>query len=223
MTIEQSLNAYADSVPEDALFEKIAGDLRSAGFSINPASLPSDFTALLLQRIHDIDEAKFASAGIGRGDDYIAKQSVRTDEISWIYDDSAAGVGWNKWAERLRCYLNRALLLGLFSFESHFSHYGKGDFYKRHFDAFVGDKNRILSIVVYLNPIWGESDGGELVIYQNEADIKGIKVAPLNGTVVVFLSEEFPHEVLPAMRDRYAIAGWYRANTSTATKVDPPI
>lgn len=34
------------------------------------------------------------------------------------------------------------------------------------------------------------------------------------GTLVVFLSEEFEHEVLPAKRDRYSIAGWFRVNPS---------
>ncbi|MEC7468361.1 MAG: 2OG-Fe(II) oxygenase, partial [Pseudomonadota bacterium] len=33
---------------------------------------------------------------------------------------------------------------------------------------------------------------------------------------------EFPHEVLPATRDRFSIAGWFRVNNSTAQRVDPP-
>ena len=49
-----------------------------------------------------------------------------------------------------------------------------------------------------------------------------ITVTPNFGTIVVFLSEEFPHEVLPALRDRYAIAGWFRLNTSIANNIDPP-
>jgi SM-20-related protein len=40
--------------------------------------------------------------------------------------------------------------------------------------------------------------------------------------LVVFLSEEFPHEVLPTATDRYSIAGWFRVNTSSAERVDPP-
>ena len=35
-------------------------------------------------------------------------------------------------------------------------------------------------------------------------------------------SKEFPHEVLPANRDRYSVAGWFRVNTSLANKADPP-
>ena len=87
---------------------------------------------------------------------------------------------------------------------------------------FKGQQNRVLSLVVYLNPGWQHEDGGELVLYRDESDAEGIRVTPLMGTVVVFLSEEFPHEVLPAQRDRYSIAGWFRVNTSLAGAIDPP-
>jgi len=112
--------------------------------------------------------------------------------------------------------------MGLFSFESHLAHYGNGDFYKRHYDAFQNQRSRVLSMVVYLNQSWGPDDGGELVLYREDVDQEGIRVTPLMGTVVLFLSEEFPHAVLPAKRDRYSIAGWYRVNGSTPDRVDPP-
>jgi SM-20-related protein len=53
-------------------------------------------------------------------------------------------------------------------------------------------------------------------------DNSKIKVLPSFGTIVVFLSEEFPHEVLPAKRDRYSIAGWFRLNNSIDNNIDPP-
>lgn len=40
---------------------------------------------------------------------------------------------------------------------------------------------------------------------------------------MLFLSEEFPHEVLPASRERYSIAGWFRVNGNGAGRVDPPL
>ena len=114
-------------------------------------------------------------------------------------------------------------MLGLFTFESHFAHYAPGAFYKTHLDAFRGQANRILSVVLYLNPDWADDEGGEMVLYQEtEPNQKLFTVKPELGTLAVFLSEEFPHEVLPAKRDRYSIAGWYRVNTSTGNKVDPP-
>lgn len=120
-------------------------------------------------------------------------------------------------------FLNRRLFLGLFSFESHFAHYGPGDYYKRNYDAIRGEANRVLSVVVYFNADWTGADGGELVLYKDGYDNNGVKVFPLLGTMVTFLSEEFPHEVLPANRDRYSIAGWFRVNASVSSKVDPPL
>jgi len=127
-----------------------------------------------------------------------------------------------RWATDLQTYLNRRLYLGLFSFESHFAHYAFGDYYKRHYDALRGEANRVLSIFIHLNSGWGGTDGGELLLYQDDADQDGVKIVPLFGTIVVFLNEEFPHEVLPSRRDGFSVAGWYRVNSSLDNKIDPP-
>lgn len=37
-------------------------------------------------------------------------------------------------------------------------------------------------------------------------------VQPKGGRLVVFLSEQFPHEVLTSHVDRFSIAGWFRIN-----------
>lgn len=212
-----------DSDISDQLFARIAEDISSKGYSINPSALPIELGNSLLQHVNTMNRDKFDPAGIGREQQLMLNEFVRSDEICWITGESEAGKEWLQWANQLQVYLNRSLFLGLFSFESHFAHYARGDFYKRHVDAFKGEANRILTIVVYLNPDWGVDDGGELVLYIDEHDMTGIKVTPLMGTVAVFLSEDFPHEVLAANRDRYSIAGWYRVNTSTAERVDPPV
>ena len=212
-----------DSDISDQLFARIAEDISSKGYSINPSALPIELGNSLLQHVNNMNRDKFDPAGIGREQQLMLNEFVRSDEICWITGESKAGKEWLQWANQLQVYLNRSLFLGLFSFESHFAHYARGDFYKRHVDAFKGEANRILTIVVYLNPDWGVDDGGELVLYIDEHDMTGIKVTPLMGTVAVFLSEDFPHEVLAANRDRYSIAGWFRVNTSTAERVDPPV
>ena len=220
------------NVREDDLFMRIAADIREKGYSINPVALPLDLADNLLKHVQALGQEHFNRAGIGREKDYIRNDFVRTDEVCWITGESPAGREWLAWAGRLQQFLNRQLLLGLFSFESHFAHYRPGDFYRRHVDAFKGEANRVLSLVVYLNPGWLPNDGGELVLYLDDAGTSGtagadiryeaLKVTPAMATVVAFLSEEFPHEVLPASRDRYSIAGWYRVNTSTMHKIDPP-
>ena len=208
---------------DEALFTRIAQDVERQGYSICPAALPEDLAVSLYLYQQSIGAEQFINAGIGRGDAYLKNEFVRTDEICWINGESVAGKQWLNWAERLQVFLNRRLFLGLFSFESHFAHYHPGDYYKKHYDAFKGEANRVLSVVVYLNPGWNSEDGGELVLYKDDNDKEGIRVVPLMGTVVVFLSETFPHEVLPTIRDRYSIAGWFRVNTSVSDKVDPPL
>ncbi|WP_394131095.1 2OG-Fe(II) oxygenase [Shewanella maritima] len=210
------------------LFDSITNDIIDKGYSISHYALPDELTTLLLQHITTLPKGNYKRAGIGRAKEHAISDVIRTDEISWITNNSIATCAWIKWTRSLQNYLNRRLFLGLFSFESHFSLYTKGDFYKKHKDAFKGEDNRVLSVVVYLNKNWSVADGGELVIYENEsptafvADHSIATVMPFLGTIVVFLSEEFPHEVLPSECDRYSIAGWFRLNNSTFNKIDPP-
>jgi SM-20-related protein len=122
--------------------------------------------------------------------------------------------------QALQLYLNKQLLLGLFSFESHFSHYAPGDYYKRHKDAFKGEANRVLSLVLYLNSAWQQDDGGELVLYAPEderpgalascgIDDGGLKVTPLLGTWRFFSVKTSPTRYCPlpaiAMRSQAGI------------------
>ncbi|MBN7795060.1 2OG-Fe(II) oxygenase [Parahaliea mediterranea] len=212
------------ATPQDdgALFDRIADALRERGYAVCPNALPPALCAALLAQLQAMNSADFSRAGVGREEDWTLNNFVRSDAICWITGASPAGGDWLDWASRLRQHLNRQLLLGLFSFESHFAHYRPGDFYRKHLDAFRGDTNRVLSVVAYLNPDWQAPDGGELLMYLDAEGGNTLKVLPGLGTVVVFLSEEFPHEVLPARRDRYSIAGWYRVNTSRGDRIDPP-
>lgn len=213
---------HGGDADDDLLFSLIADDLLARGYSIRPAALPESVTQPLYLHQQGLDSDNYSDAGVGRGGHYLKNDFVRNDEICWITGTSSAGRIWLEWAAQLQGFLNRRLFLGLFSFESHFAHYAPGHFYRRHYDAFRGETNRVLSIVVYLNPGWLGEDGGELVLYAGDGDRTGTKIIPLYGTIVAFLSEEFPHEVLPARRDRYSVAGWYRVNTSMRGRIDPP-
>ncbi len=222
MSALASHSAEGAPLADPQLFARIAADLRDRGYSVCPGALPLALAGGLLDHLHTMSAAHFTAAGVGRENAHTLNSFVRTDAICWITGESSAGRRWLAWAEALRQSLNRELLLGLFSFESHFAHYRPGDFYRKHVDAFRGEANRVLSVVAYLNPGWQGDNGGELRLYTGTDDEAALLVQPLHGTVVVFLSEEFPHEVLPANRDRYSIAGWFRVNGSTAARVDPP-
>ena len=154
-------------------------------------------------------------AGVGRTEDNTLDLSIRRDKTRWFDRSSTAQTDYLDLMETVRQTVNQELFLGLFSYEAHFAVYEPGGFYKRHFDAFRGRRNRMLSSVFYLNEDWQPGLEGELLIYAPEADEHAAPieaVLPEIGTLVLFLSEDIPHEVRPTARDRYSIAGWFRVN-----------
>ena len=108
--------------------------------------------------------------------------------------------------------LNRELYLGLAELEWHFARYPAGSFYQRHLDQHRDQDTRAVTVVQYLNRDWTENDGGQLRIYLDAEN--QIDVTPHGGTLVVFLSNRFEHEVLPARRERLSLTGWYRRRIS---------
>ena len=197
------------------LLNTIMDALRSDGYVVVDDALPAALSRALQQRILAIkNTGDLKVAGIGRRDDHTIARSIRQDSIQWMNRSDASESGWLTAMEHLRGYANRELLLGLFEYESHFAHYPPGTGYKKHYDAFKGQSNRVLSTVYYLNDNWQPGDGGELAIYDAEEDQLITQVQPVLNRLVIFLSEEFPHEVLPAKNHRYSIAGWFRVNNS---------
>lgn len=212
---------------ERGIFELIAGGLRTQGWCVVTDALPPALATGLFKQVRAPGKNRFVLAGVGRSAAHVHNRFVRRDRIRWIDGSVEAEQQWLCWCARLQSFLNRQLFLGLFSFESHFAHYQPGDFYKKHVDAFRPAANergsrRVLSLVTYLNPGWQLADGGELVMYDTAGAAIIQKVMPAYGTLVVFLSTEVPHEVLPATRDRYSIAGWFRVNGSVADRPEPP-
>jgi SM-20-related protein len=70
----------------------------------------------------------------------------------------------------------------------------------------------VVSIILYLNDSWKEADGGQLRLYlpQDDGTERVEDVLPIGGRLVVFLSAEVPHEVLPTHKPRLSITGWLR-------------
>lgn len=151
------------------------------------------------------------SAGIGRGADLVRDRAVRRDRISWLQGITPAQAELFRFLDSIRSGLNQRLFLGLKRFETHYATYHPGDFYKRHLDSFHGRASRVVSLVLYLNEDWSPGDGGELQVFNrdNESEVCGM-VPPEVGRMALFLSEEIPHEVLPANRTRYSLACWFR-------------
>lgn len=163
----------------------------------------------LLAELQSLSAAAFKNAGTGRHLGHEIRKTVRGDSTSWLDDETTTGKAWLRWTAALQLHLNRHLFLGLGTLESHYSRYAIGDFYDKHMDAFVGQSNRKISLVVYLNENWVAEDEGELLLYVGKDHKTVLKVEPTFGTIVIFLSEDFPHEVLTTSAERLSVAGWF--------------
>jgi SM-20-related protein len=147
-------------------------------------------------------------AGVGAGPERRVLADVRGDHIAWL-EPPGATPAQRRCLERfetLRSELNRDLQLGLLDFECHFAVYPPGAFYRRHRDQLAADDRRALSCALYLNDAWSAHDGGALRLHLGHGHRD---VLPRAGTLVVFLSERFEHEVLPAQRERLSLTGWF--------------
>ncbi len=190
--------------------DAIASALRSGGFAVLENSLSPALRARLDRGCCESAVACFAPAAVGRGEQRTHDASIRGDAIRWLDDAKAADRSFLTVMEKLRIGLNQRLTLGLFNYECHYAIYGVGARYDRHLDTLSGQKNRLLSTVVYLNDGWDPVDGGELLLYRGGNQSAVARILPKPGLMVLFLSEEFPHEVLAANKPRHSIAGWFR-------------
>lgn len=204
------------------VYARIIEALRSDGYIILNNVFALEKLQSLFIDIKATDSQYFHSAGVGREQEHHVNQFVRRDRIRWLDREHAPVLFYLDWAEQLRRRLNRELFLGLFDYECHYAHYPKGAFYKRHVDAFKGFSNRRLTTILYLNPSWQPGDGGELVMYADQGQTVLETVLPKFGTMVLFLSEEFPHEVLASRCSRYSLTGWFRINNTDSVNLDPP-
>lgn len=170
--------------------------------------------ALLKEQTDLLNKGQFTKAAIGKGDRKQVRAEIRSDEVLWMDSTSLSplqAIFWEKIAE-VRQVLNRRCFLGLKSFEGHFARYPIGSFYKRHLDQFHAVPHRIVTVILYLNESWTEADGGQLRMYfpQEDGSERVEDVLPIGGRLVVFLSEEIPHEVMPTQKERISITGWLR-------------
>jgi len=195
------------------VYDQIANALVEDGYIILENFLPSKLTQQLYQHVSTLPKQQFKPAAIGRNNDRQLNQEIRSDQTRWLSDETPCEQTYLTVMDECRRQLNQNLFLGLHDYEAHFSHYAAGSYYQRHIDVFKGKSSRAVTTVFYLNPEWEQTDGGELIIYHPDSEDILCRVSPEFGTMVIFLSECFPHEVLAATRDRYSIAGWFRVDS----------
>jgi SM-20-related protein len=201
-------------MPESDPHAHVADQLRSAGYCVVERFLDAATVAALAAECRDLAARRMLQpAAVGRSGRRKVDASLRGDSTGW-FDPAALSAAQSRyWAriDALRCALNRSLLLGLASLEAHFALYPPGARYVRHRDRFRDDDTRVLSSVLYLNDDWHEDDGGALRIWLGAPSPERHRdVLPRGGTLALFLSADFDHEVLPARRERLSIAGWFR-------------
>ncbi len=194
----------------------IAAAIEQSGYAVVQSFVDSTSIAALASECRNLGaNGLLRSAAIGRGDTRIERTDVRGDRTQWFDESNPTTAQTSYWdvMQSLRDDLNRALMLGLVDLEAHYAHYVPGARYARHRDRFRNDDARVLSSVLYLNSDWHERDGGALRLYLSDSAAGHLDVYPHAGTLVLFLSADFEHEVLPATRDRLSIAGWFRRRT----------
>jgi SM-20-related protein len=194
--------------------ERIANGLATTGWYVGDSIFTAELSARLAQRAHVLANTHaLHSARVGHGAGVQANAQLRSDDTRWIAPapDDVAERDAVAAVNALRAHLNEALFLGAQEAELHFARYAPGAFYRTHRDRFRDTDARLASLVFYLNDDWPDDAGGELVLYAaDDSRTVVARVQPSAGTMVCFLSDRFPHEVLPANRERYSLTGWLR-------------
>lgn len=168
--------------------------------------------ALQAQSLQNAGEMYKATTGVEK----VENATRRGDFIHWIEASqaSSAEATYLNAMAALQQAINQAFFLGLFELESHFAIYPPGAGYQKHLDQFIGKEERKVSCILYLNENWHSDHGGQLRMYLDKKDDKRfIDITPQAGTLVVFLSSDFLHEVLPANRERMSVSGWFRTRS----------
>lgn len=199
----------------DSVLDQISSEIYQNSFAIIDNFIDEEFrNALLEEQTSLLEAGKFRQAGIGSGEKKLVRPEIRSDQVLWMDAESLSPLQAEYWkkVDEIRQILNQRCFLGLRSFEGHFARYPIGSFYKRHLDQFQQVSYRVVSVILYLNDSWTESDEGVLRMYFPQEDGSEIikDVLPVGGRLVVFLSGEIPHEVLPTKKERISITGWLK-------------
>ena len=222
MALTVRLTHYAHAVSANGVSDwgPAAQALAKHGYVVLPAALPetgqdgdAGWSGLRLEAEQLFADDAFSAARVGRGDgpvDGALRESpIRGSSVCWLDAGMPVGQAFMRWMDGLRVSLNRDLYLGLDSFEAQYAHYPIGASYGTHVDRHRHSNARVVSVVIYLNADWPSDAGGELVIY-DEHSVPRLTLAPDGGTLVLFMSDETPHEAMKATRERWSIAGWFR-------------
>lgn len=201
---------------DGASMDLLVSAVADPGYGVFPDLLTPEFQQKLIHLMkHKVDADALVRAGVGAGAGLKVRSEIRSDSIFWLEADDPAPTAesWINGMDTLCEYFRSQLFLPLCSYEGHLARYPAAGFYKAHLDRHAKTQARQISILVYLNEDWEETDGGQLRLYTDiEQGVSGpfIDVLPKAGTVVIFRSADFWHEVMPSKRPRLSLTGWLR-------------
>ncbi|MDF0605091.1 2OG-Fe(II) oxygenase [Neisseriaceae bacterium TC5R-5] len=197
--------------------EHIINQLADQGWVVTDQLFTQEeMVALRQECLESWQHGAFHQAAIGHAQTQHLRSDIRSDSVAWL-DVEQASPAVSRYFDKLehiRQAINCSLFLGLEELESHFAVYPVGARYKKHLDRFQDDDARIISSVLYLNQDWSSDIGGQLRLFLDKDGTETRDIYPNSGTLVLFLSDIFWHEVLPAQRQRLSITGWFRRRQS---------
>lgn len=197
-------------------FSQIAYALSSPGFLYLKEALEPEFIDQLTAFLHEKESANdLHRAGVGKNAALAILSEIRSDSIYWVDKDShsTAVKAWIQLMEEMNTYLRRSLFLPVDTYEGHLAKYPAGGYYKPHIDQHKNTPQRQITIIAYLNQDWTNEDGGQLRLYSDvDLGIHGpyIDYLPSFGSMIIFRSADFWHEVLTSTRPRCSLTGWLR-------------
>lgn len=194
-------------------WRRAAEALTDHGYSVLPKAMSEvGWRRLRAEGEQLLADDAFSPARVGRADQVREASATRGGSVCWLDAGRPAGDDFLDWMDSLRVSLNRDLFLGLETFEAHYAHYPVGASYETHVDRHVDSNARVVSVVIYLNADWPADAGGELVLYDGH-ELPRLTLTPQGGTLVMFMSDDTPHEAKKATRERWSIAGWFRTRS----------
>lgn len=152
------------------------------------------------------EEERLRQAGIGKHSEQVT--AIRSDMIYWLPDEVKELNPTLCHIQNFMDELCRFYRIPTLVPELHLAEYPQGAYYKKHVDTFKNDNSRMITFILYLNAGYKEGDGGQLRIFLEDETF--IDIAPLNNRLVVFKSDELPHEVLPTHTTRKSLTGWFK-------------
>ena len=195
--------------------ETIINDLSKNGYAICDAFLSTK----TISSLANMATKRYLSGAMtfAKTGQQAKNTSIRGDSIFWLdensHEPSVQAYFINM--HLLKNALNLHLFMNVQALETHLAVYPVGSTYKKHLDQFnqgEGVQTRQLSSVLYLNNHWLAADGGALRLHLNKSEY--LDIVPSAGKLVLFLSSQFWHEVLPAKRDRISLTGWFRTRSN---------